>query len=287
MLILSSCSSLAVIWFPENQVLLATTVACFANFLGIGFGFVYMPYQSDISAMILMQAIFASVFFVFNLLVLKKCDKKEIVMNFTDSFVTASKNTTLTAMILCSGSALGVNHGIIGIFGLLLDDESYSEMEIAWTGFAFLFSSLFGGLLATYISDYTNSIMYPLKIFLVGSIVSGFLFPLFIHYFYYSLITAALYGGFLSGSLPLCIRACINYMPEIDETMSTNMIFFISQILAIAYTYPILYFKGGTEITGLWIGGFLLLISYGILLLIARNIKESYQKKESYQIKEN
>lgn len=89
-----------------------------------------MPYQSDISNMILIQAIFATIFFGFNLVVLKKCDKKEIVLSFTDSFLVASKNKTLALMILCSGSALAVNYGVVGILGLLLSDEGYSEIEI-------------------------------------------------------------------------------------------------------------------------------------------------------------
>ena len=88
-----------------------------------------MPYEENIPKMIFMQAIFASVFFVFNLVVLRKCDKKEIVLSFKDSFFVAFKNKTLSLMIFCSGSALGLNYALVGILGLLLSDENYSELE--------------------------------------------------------------------------------------------------------------------------------------------------------------
>ena len=229
--------------------------------------------------MIFMQALFASFFFVFNLIVLKKCERTEIVLSFKDSFLVASKNKTLSLMILCSGSALAVNFTLLGVFGLLLYNENYSEIQIAWTGFSYLLSGLIGGLIGTLISEGKGSVLFSLKIFLIASILSCFLFSGLVHLATLSLFTAGVLGGFLTGSLPLCIRACIVFMPEVDETISTNMIFLISQILSIGYTYPVLYFKQYTNVNGIWLGGFILMVSYGVLFFIVRNIRENSEER--------
>ena len=85
----------------------------------------------------------------------------------------------------------------------------------------------------------------------MGSILSSVLFSGFISFIGFSFVAASLFGGFLNGSLPLCIRCCVKFMPEIDETVPTNMIYLISMIFSIVYTYPMLYFKQFTTISGI------------------------------------
>jgi isoprenylcysteine carboxyl methyltransferase (ICMT) family protein YpbQ len=263
----SCCSTLAHIWFPESKVVLATSIAISSNFVGIGFGFLYMSYSDNISQMMLIQAFVSSFFFLFNIIVLKKDIKKEDSISFSDSVKIAFKDQKLLVMTISIGSEVGVNYAIIPLFGLLLESENYSTIDIGWVGFSYLMSGLIGGLFATYISGIKNSVATTLIFFLVFSVISSFLFVGLIKFHHITILTSGLYGSFLIGSIPLGIRRCVEHNPYIKESIPTNMIVFFAQLFSCIYTYPILYFKDFSKITGFWLSSFIVLVSFTVYYL--------------------
>jgi Major Facilitator Superfamily len=277
MLTLSSCSTLADIWFPKSQALLATSISAASNFIGIGFGFLYMSYSDNISQMMFIQALISSFFFIFNIIVLKKDIKKEESITFWVSVKIAFKDKNLLAMTICAGSGLGLNYTIISLFGILLQNENFSTIFAGWVGFCFLISGLIGGLVATYISEAKSSVYMALKIFLVLSIISSILFAGLLMFDYLTILTSILYGACLTGFLPLGIRSCVEYNPNISESVPTTMIYFSAQVLSCIYTYPILYFSDFAVISGLWLGSFIVFVTFTVYLFYIK-ISEDHKK---------
>ena len=85
LLIFSSCTTMTVLWFPPSLMVLVISLSTAANFIGMGFIWVYMPNFPNISQMMLIQACFCSFFWILNLLVMKKDKKKIDVLSFRDS----------------------------------------------------------------------------------------------------------------------------------------------------------------------------------------------------------
>ncbi|OMJ66457.1 hypothetical protein SteCoe_36683 [Stentor coeruleus] len=268
MLMLSSCSTLASLWFPPSQILFATSIASTANFIGMSLGFAYMPYCDSISTMMLIQAIISSILFAFNLLVLKKDHKHKIFIPFKESFILSLKDKILVGLTLSAGSGLAVNYALISILGLLLESENYSSVQTGWTGFTFLASGLLGALIATYMAEVKKATKGPLMIILVSALISSIVFAGILSFRYYSLPAVAFYGASITGFLPLSIRYCVEFAPTIDESVITNMIFFSAQVFSCIYTFPIQYWKAETKITGFWIASVLILLSFGILFML-------------------
>lgn len=287
MLMLSSCSTLATLWFPPSQILFATSIASTANFIGMSLGFAYMPYCDSISTMMLIQAITSTVFFIFNLLVLKKDHKHKKVIPFKESFIFSLKDKIIVGLTLSAGSGLAINYAIISILGLLLESENYSPTQTGWTGFTFLISGLLGALLATFMAEVKKSTKGPLMILLVSSLISSVVFAGILNFHYYSLPAVVFYGASITGFLPLSIRYCVDYAPTIDESITTNLIFFSAQVFSCIYTFPIQYWKEETKITGFWIASVLILLSFGSLfILVAKYSKSSNHEleKENFDI---
>jgi Major Facilitator Superfamily len=277
MLLLSSCSTLADIWFPKSQALLATSISAASNFIGMGFGFLYMSYSDNISQMMFIQVLISSFFFVFNIIVLKKDIKKEESITFWVSVKIAFKDKKLLAMTICAGSGLGLNYTIISLFGILLENENFSTILAGWVGFCFLISGLIGGLVATYISEVKSSVYMALKIFLVLSIISSILFAGLLMFDYLTILTSILYGACLTGFLPLGIRSCVEYNPNISESVPTTMIYLGGQVFSCIYTYPILYFSDFAVISGLWLGSFIVFVTFTVYLFYIK-ISEDHKK---------
>ena len=261
MLMLGSCSTLAEIWFP-NQIILATSIAASANFIGMGFGFAYIPYFENISDLMLLEFILSAIFFIFNLIVLKQNSRIVKSISFKDSFHIAIKDKMLIFLTMSLGSGFGVNYSLISIIGLLLLDENYSRYQTGWLGFAYLISGLLGGLIATYIAEIKKSVKYPLLIFLLFSVLISILFSAFVSSQLWGIIISFFYGASLTGALPLCIRACTNYIPQIHESIPTMMIYLFATIFSCIYLYPMVYSKEFTTLNGFWIASLLIFLSF-------------------------
>ena len=246
---LGSCSTLAEIYFP-TQVILATSIATSANFIGMGFGFAYIPYFDNIPDLMLHQFIFSAVFWIFNLIALDKNSSAIKNISFKESLKIAMKDKILMLLTISLGSGLGVNYSIISVLGLLLLDENYSKYKIGWLGFVYLLSGLLGGLVATYIAEVKKSVKYPLLFFLLFSIFISIFFSAVVSFEIWAIIVSFFYGGSLIGVLPLSIRACINYSPEIQESIPTNMIYLWATIFSCIYSYPMEYCKELTTWNG-------------------------------------
>lgn len=273
MLVLSSCSTLASIWFPQSQIILATSIATSLNFIGMGFGFVYMSYFNNISDMMFMQLIFASGFFVFNIIVLEKDLKKEKQLSYFEGMRVGLRDKTLVTLAMCAGSGLGVSYAFISTLGLLLIHENYSARETGWVGFTFLISGLFGSFISSYTAEVKGNTKKPLMIFLILSIITSMSFAVMLDYREISILFVGVFGASITGMLPLSIKSCIDYLPTIHESISTNMIYLTADICSCIYTYPILFCKRLTGFSGFFLASSIIFLSFLYLFIVVKRIK--------------
>mmetsp|Transcript_18900 Transcript_18900/g.18904 ORF Transcript_18900/g.18904 Transcript_18900/m.18904 type:complete len:116 (+) Transcript_18900:767-1114(+) len=110
---------------------------------------------------------------------------------------------------------------------------------------------MIGGLIATYLVANYLSITKPLRIFLIGSILSTVVWAFIRAIFPLSISGAGFLGAMLIGHLPLGISAAVIEDRSIEESITTNMIFFMANLLGTIYTYPVQYFYELTNLTGL------------------------------------
>ena len=111
------------------------------------------------------------------------------------------------------------------------------------------------------------------------------MFSAIVSYQELGIAVSILYGASLTGALPLCIRACINYAPEIQESIPTNMIYVSAQIFSCIYSYPIQYCKELTTVTGFWIASLLIFLSFiGPFIFFYRFSEKILDKTSSKKI---
>jgi len=147
-------------------------------------------------------------------------------------------------------------------------------IEIGWIGFILVITGMFGGLIATFLVEKFKAILQPLRVFLVLSIFSMIFWAAIIGTLLLAIIGSVFVGFSLVGFVPLGIRCAVEQNLRIEESIPTNMIFFMAQILSLIYTYPVQYFSTFTHYTGLWVAAFLVLMSFGIFLWVARTKPE-------------
>jgi hypothetical protein len=280
---LVACSSLPIMWFKQSQVVLATSIAAAANFVGMGVSFILMSQIRDIELGLKIQAYFGSVFFLFNLLVMQKDPKVNQEINLKQEVCWALNDSLHMSFILCISSGLGINYSIISIIGLLLEEKGYDDDYIGFVGCTYSIAGLIGGLVAAYLTEIHKSTKVSLIVFYLLTIGASFAFVLCLNVKIADLIFVGIFGAAIIGGLPLGIRACVEYMTNIHDSIPTNMIYMISQVLSCIYTYPIQYFQDLTGISGFWVAAGLLVVSYVPMLILTRHFKGKDFSKESYE----
>ena len=275
-------SSLPIIWFKPSQVVLATSIAAAANFVGMGVSFIFMTQFPDIEQALLYQAYFGSAFFLYNLLVMSKDPEPKQENHLKQELASAIKDRVHMRFIFCISSGLGINYSIISIIGLLLEEHGYSRDYIGYVGCTYSLAGLVGGLLAAYLTEIHKSTKISLIVFFLLTVASAFAFVLCLNVNVVDLVFVGIYGATIIGGLPLGIRACVEYMTNIHDSIPTNMIYMFSQVLSCIYTYPIQFFKQETGISGFWVAAGLLVISYVPMLIMTRHFKGTDFSKESY-----
>ena len=276
-LTLPACSTLASVWFKQDEQVFATTVGSLSNFIGIGLGFILPPYIKDIPDVMMLQAVIASAFAVLNLLFSSKEPKQPTdELGFIEGIKTAMKNKNLLGIVLCSSSGVAVSYTMLGIMGEILAPSGMESKETGWIGFSIVNAGMVGGLIATFLVKKFKAILMPLRIFLLLSIVSIIFWAAVIWNLLLAIIGSVLVGFTIIGFVPLGIRAAVEQNQEIEESIPTNMIFFTAQILSLIYTYPLEYFNQLTHLTGLWIAAMITFVSFVAFLMIykKKNINE-------------
>ena len=86
---------------------------------------------------------------------------------------------------------------------------------------------------------------------------------------------SCVYGFGICGFIPLAIREVVEMNPELDPGVPTNTLYFISQLFALLYSYPAIYFQVLTGWTGLYIiAAFTVISIVPFLVLMKSNTKQ-------------
>lgn len=271
-MVLPGCSTLAAKWFSPKEQLLATTIGSLSNFIGIGAGFIIPAYINNIPLLMFFEALYASFFMIANALFSRKEDVsfEQNFVEFQESCKQAMKDKKMIAIVLCSSSGVAVSYTVLGIMGQLLGSAGLKTVEIGWVGFSLVMTGMFGGLIATCLVEKFKAILKPLRVFLVLSIFSMIFWAAIIGTLILAIIGGVFVGFSLVGFVPLGIRCAVEQNIRIEESIPTNMIFFMAQVLSLLYTYPVQYFSTFTHYTGLWVAALLVLLSFGYFLWISR-----------------
>jgi hypothetical protein len=280
--VLTACSCVAAQWFPSRQLVLATSIGAAANFVGIGFSFIFMSFLPDVPLALITQAIIASVFFFFNLIVGKKDESGGEIIDFKEELIFSLKNKTLMILVVSVSMVLSVNYAVTSIIGILLEQQGFGVFSTGLMGFVITGSGMIGAIFATYLAEVRKSTKSSFRIFMVFTILSSIAFSALLHVDYVNYIVSALFGASITGSLPLGIRACIEFMDDVHESIPTNLIYLCAQVFSSILTYPIQYFFIVSGQSGLWVGSFFVLLSYAYLLYFTRRVQGDGFNKESF-----
>jgi predicted MFS family arabinose efflux permease len=280
--VLIGCSSVATRWFPPSQVILVTSIAAASNFVGTGFSFLFMCFAQDVPLAFLYQAVVSSVFFIFNLIIGKKEKTSGEKIELKEEMKKSLKNKTLMILVVFVSIPMSVYFAYGSIIGILLEQQGFGEFTTGLMGFVVTGSGMIGAIPATYLADVKKSTKSSLRVFMVLTILSSIALSALIHVDYLNYIASAVFGASITGSLPLGIRACIEFMNDVHESIPTNLIYLFGQIFGSFLTYPIQYFFLVSGQSGLWIASLFILLSYSFLLIFTRKVRGSGFGKEGF-----
>lgn len=280
MLMLTACSTTASLWFPKHQLVLATSIGASSNFVGMGFSFLYMSYRPFIAEAMWGQALFASFFWLFNLIVSVKDPQSNENYEFWKSWKQVLRNWDLATLACLAACGLATNYAVASVIGFLMQEQGYDRVQSGWIGFIYAFSGLVGGLVATGLAEVQKSVRRSLVIVLAATIASSIGLSAVIRIEIASYLMAGVFGATLTGSLPLCIRICVEAEKEIHDSIPTNLIYFIAQIFSCLFVYPIQFCFYLTGITGMWAGSVFIICSYTLIIFFLRKQKD-FANKES------
>lgn len=272
-LTLGACSTLTSIWFKPHQQTLAVAIASTSNLMGAAFGLVLSPYISDLTNLLYIQASNTTCAALLNLFFSRKkkpndyCHqhsdfRKELNLLFRDWY--------LLALIFFISSGLAIAYALSGVLLEVLYPFGIFEHECGWIGFSLYIGAIFGGLFTSLLVHQSKSFIQPVRIFALISIVGLLIWAGFIRSFAGNIVGAALSGLGLFGFLPLGIQAAVDQNKNIQESMSTNLIFLFAQSLSAAYTYPFIYCFRLVKISGLWLAVICAFVSFFSLLTLYR-----------------
>jgi hypothetical protein len=286
MLMLTACSTTASIWFPSKQALMATSVGASANFVGIGFSYLLMSLWPDIRLALWGQALFASFFWVFNFSIIKS-DPIQVDRNFQrfkDDWMICLKNKDLMILASLSACGLATNYAIASVIGFLLIQQGFSTAESGIVGFIYAISGLLGGLAASFVAEGQGQVKKILFFILISAITSSAIFSALIKFKFASFVLAAVFGASITGSLPLCIRICIESEKRINESIPTNLIYFIAQVFSCVFVYPIQFWQDWTGLTGMWAGCVLIVCSFSMIIFLLKKRNDVKNDSELFQV---
>lgn len=174
-------------------------------------------------------------------------------------------------LLIVNGAITGLSYSFLGAIGIILKDEHIDSSLAGYVGFSIAFTGMIGGLVVTAIETKGISVLKGLSLFSIGTVTSSLFWCFFAQYIIIDFIMGGAFGFFFLGLIPLGLRYSIEYNKNIIETLPSGMIFFLTQIFALLFTYPIL---DATEagIESLWIVFILSVVIVGLLILMVIKI---------------
>ncbi|CAG9335682.1 unnamed protein product [Blepharisma stoltei] len=278
MLILCGCLTLAFLWFQQEDQGIAIAVGSISNFIGMGTSFILGPYVKNIPILNLSHAVFSTIVTSLNILCSSKDPLKRKESDMLRGAITLIKDPMMMCIVFCSGSGIGISYALIGVLSLILEHNGITMIQVGWLGFIMSFSGLTGGLIASYIAMRYNSVLWSLRVFLIMSIASIMVWASLDGDYIVSIFGSMIVGFGLIGHIPLGIRAALQQNSKLEESIPSNMIFFLATLFGLIYTYPIISFYELSNLSALWMIGILTSVSFGIFFIISYKIPNTQIK---------
>ena len=253
---LAACSTLTALWFKPNEQNLAVSIASTSNLLGAGCGLVFSPYVSNIEDLLYIQASYTSFLALLNIIFSRKFneqDRTNTTTDFSRELSIIFMDWYLIALIFFISSGLAIAYAVSGIIYQVLSPFGIQESQSGWIGFSLYMGAIIGGIFTSLIVHKSKNFIKPVRIFSIISIVGIALWAGLAFNFIGNIFGAMISGLGLFGFMPLGIQAAVEQNKNIEESIPTNLIFLTAQALSVAYTYPIIYFYGWCNLSGLWL----------------------------------
>ena len=265
---LSSCSTIVELWFPQHEVVLATAIASLANCVGMGLQLIVSAAVADIPIILGLVAVL-SLGETLLMGAVFQPDPPHVPSSLSRSSLRSYvKNWRLMGFLLLSGAAFGTVCAFIGLIYKVLEPSGYSPLEVGVFGLVLMVSGMVGGVCSSVVlgrcQQYSRALQMYLLVGMVGSValcVAVLSFPSMV-------IVTAIYGFGIIGFIPLAVRAAVEEAPDIEPSVSTNIIFFCSQVFSLANSIPTIYFQQETQLSGLYLLALCTTVSLGLFLAI-------------------
>ena len=272
---MAACAPLAELWFPQHQLVLATALGSLSSGLGVGAQMIISPALGNIPVML---GVFAGIagMQMFCAMFLMDSDPVHPTTSVSKSDVSAYfKSRDAMQFLIFSASAFGTVSAYEGMIYSVLDPSGYSGIEIGLVGAGLAVSGLIGGISASFSCRHCPNTTTLLRIYLCIGLVGSVAMCFAVTSFAAMLPVSCVYGFGICGFIPLAIREVVETNPELDPGVPANILFFISQLFALLYSYPAIYFQVLTGWTGLYIiAAFTVISIVPFLVLMKSHTKE-------------
>ena len=272
---MSACAPLAELWFPQHQLVLAIALGSLSTLVGIGAQMIISPAMGNIPVML---GVFAGIAGIqmFCAMFLMDNDPVHPTTSVEKCEVSAFfKSKEPMRFLLFSASAVGTVSAYEGMIYSVLEPSGYSGIEIGLVGAGLAVSGLIGGISASITCRYCPNQITLLRIYLCIAMVGSVAMCFAVTSFAAMLPVSCVYGFGICGFIPLAIREVVEMNPELDPGVPTNTLYFISQLFALLYSYPAIYFQVLTGWTGLYIiAAFTVISIVPFLVLMKSNTKQ-------------
>lgn len=281
-LTLGACSTLTAIWFKPHEQVLAVAIASTSNLLGAACGLVLSPYISDLNTLLYIQASYTTFAALLNIIFSRKRkphDSSEQRSEFRKEINLLFNDWYLLALIFFISSGLAIAYALSGVIFQVVYPFGLSENDSGWIGFSLYIGAIIGGCFTSLLVHKSKNFIKPVRAFALISLTGILIWAGFSNDFYGNIIGATISGFGLFGFLPLGIQAAVDQNKNIEESLSTNLIFLVAQSLSVAYTYPIIYFYKWLSMSGLWLAVICAFMSFcSLLILYCPKFIEKYRQ---------
>lgn len=279
---LGACSTLTAIWFKPSEQSLAVSISSISNLVGAGCGLILSPYISDIGTLLYIHASYTSFATILNVIFSRKKkpnDYSEISIKFCKELGLLLTDWYLLGLIFFISLAIAVVHGLSGVLFEVLQPFGLTESDSGWIGLSLYIGAIIGGFLTSFLVSKSKNLIWPVRVIALVSMIGIILWAGLASYFWGNILGAIISGIGLFGFLPLGIEVAVEQNKKIEESISTNLIFLVIQIISIGYTYPFIYFHEWLQVSGMWLAvSFTLLAFFAILLMYHSKFVQKYKQ---------
>jgi len=265
---MASCSTVAELWFPPHEALLATAVASMANCVGFGLQLLVSAAVRDVSVLLEIQTALCLAEALLLCLFFKPDPVHPEASVARGDLKTYAMKWRSMGFLLLSGAAFGAVNAFLGLLYRVLEPSGYSSLETGFVGFALSLSGVVGGVGSTLILAkcrfYTRALQFYLLIGIISSIGLCFAvlsFPAMV-------VVSGIYGFGVIGFLPLAIRAAVEDASIIDPSVPANVIFLVSQGVGLGQSAVAVTLQHSTHISALYSLALFTTLTFGLFLAL-------------------